>query len=312
MSPTDPIDPGPVRLKTVSLLARRHLMNWRQVGDPGRRAGLSAFVDALPDILAGRSLRQLLAALRRGRGSSRGLVWGLGAHVVKTGVSPYLIELMKHGFVTHLAVNGALVIHDFELAYCGETSEDVAESIRDGSFGMARETGDVLGALLSGPETARIGLGNSVGKAIAASDYPYRRLSLLAAAHDLGLPVTVHVALGTDVVHFHPACDWAAMGRGARRDFDLFVDSVARLDGGGVYLNVGSAVVLPEVFLKAVSVVRNLGTALGEFNTVVLDMLDQYRTRENVLCRPGGVGIRITGHHEILVPLIAGALLEEL
>lgn len=308
------IPPGPSSgppLRTVSLKDRCHLVHAHQLGDPSRHAGLHDFVQSLPDLLAGRALKALVAAVRKGRLSGRKLIWGLGGHVVKSGVTPYLVALMERGFVNHIAVNGAFIIHDFELAFCGETSEVVADSLRDGSFGMARETGEILGSLMCSPEARSCGIAAHVGEALQGSEYPHRSLSLLAHAHRLSVPVSVHMALGTDVVHYHPTFDWGAAGAAARRDFDRFLDAVAGLDGGGVYLNVGSAVVLPEVFLKAVSLTRNRGGALAGFTTVVLDMIDHYRPRENVLKRPGGTGLQILGHHEILIPLIAGALLEQ-
>jgi len=274
-------------LRTVSLKERRHLVHARDLGRPGAHTGLNAFIDSLPDLLAARSLRLLLERVRAAQATHRGVVWGLGAHVVKVGVTPWLVKLMESGHLTHLALNGAGVIHDFELAYCGETSEDVAAAIRDGSFGMARETGELLGALFSAPEATVTGLGNHVARAIAESDYPHRDISLLAAAHRLKVPVSVHIAFGADVLHHHPALDWGACARAARRDFELLLEAVYTLDGGGVYLNVGSAVLLPEVFLKAVSVARNVGQPLAKFTTAVLDMLDHYRPRENVLARPG-------------------------
>lgn len=298
------------RLRTVSLSERRHLVHAANLGKPGSHSGLGAFIDSLPDILSARLLRSLIERIHAAKAAGRGIVWGLGAHVVKVGITPWLVQLMEAGLLTHLAVNGALVIHDFELAYCGQTSEDVAASITDGSFGMARETGEILGGLFSAPEAADTGLGNHVARAIAGSAYPHRELSLLAAAWRCRVPVSVHIAFGADVLHHHPALDWGACARAARRDFDVLLDAVTTLHGGGVYLNVGSAVLLPEVFLKAVTVTRNLGTPLSRFTAAVLDMIDHYRPRENVLSRPGGDGIKIIGHHEIMVPLLAGALLE--
>lgn len=299
------------RLKTIPLADRRHLVHTQHLGHPGDGAGLNAFIDSLPDVLSGKLLKSLLARMRAAKAAGRGVMWGLGAHTVKVGVGPWLAKLMEHGYLTHLAVNGALVIHDFELAYCGQTSEDVAASIKDGTFGMAKETGEILGKLFSSPEVAQVGLGNHVAKAIAESGYPNVQHSLLAAAHRNRVPVSVHISFGADVLHHHPALDWAACAAGCKRDFDVFLDGVYTLDRGGVYLNVGSAVLLPEVFLKAVTVTRNLGQPLGQFTTAVLDMIDHYRPRENVLSRPGGDGIKIIGHHELMVPLIAGALLEK-
>jgi hypothetical protein len=281
-----------------------------------RGAPFGAFLDALPRILAGETLRALRDELLRARARRRPAVWGLGAHVIKVGLAPILIDLMERGFVTAIAVNGAGVVHDFEVAVAGRTSEDVQAGLGTGKFGMARETGEEVNRAIVEGDADGLGLGAAVGRYLATRRPRPRHLdaSLLAAAWRLGLPATVHVAIGTDTVHMHPACDPGAVGRATHLDFRTFAGEVARLGGGGVYLNVGSAVVLPEVFLKAVTLARNLGHRLADFATANLDFLQSYRPGVNVVERPVagvGRGYRLTGHHEILVPLLAAALVEK-
>lgn len=279
-----------------------------------RGASFAAFLESLPCILAGDVLRSLLADLRRGRSLGRPILWGIGAHVLKVGLSPVVIDLMEKGFVTGLAMNGAGIVHDFELAVAGRTSEDVAAGLGSGEFGMARETGVEINRAIVAGDRDGLGLGASIGRHLAMRRPKHADVSLLAAAWRLGLPATVHVAFGTDVVHMHPTCDPAAVGRATHLDFRLFAAQVARLGGGGVYLNVGSAVLLPEVFLKAVTLARNLGHDLSDFATANLDFIQSYRPNVNVVSRPTrgvGRGYSLTGHHEILVPLLAAALVEE-
>jgi len=251
----------------------------------------------------------------RARARRRPVIWGLGAHVIKVGLSPVVIDLMERGLATAIALNGAGVVHDFELAVAGRTSEDVEAGLVTGSFGMARETGEEVNRAIVEGDRDGLGVGAAVGRHLATRRPRARHLdtSLLAAAWRLGVPATVHVAIGTDIVHLHPACDPAAVGRATHLDFRTFAGEVARLGGGGVYLNVGSAVVLPEVFLKAVTLARNLGHRLSDFATANLDFLQSYRPAVNVVERPvkgSGRGYRLTGHHEILVPLLAAALVE--
>jgi hypothetical protein len=278
--------------------------------EPG--ASFGTWFDSLPNILGAADLRRVVQAIRETRARDGGVVWGIGAHVVKTGVSPVLIDLMARGYVSALAMNGAGVIHDFEVALAGATSEDVDEALGPGRFGMAEETGRLLNETIARAAASGRGLGQSVGAYLAELAPPFADRSLLASAHRLGVPVTVHVALGTDVIHMHPAASGAAIGEASLRDFRYLTSVVARL-AGGVYLNCGSAVVLPEVFLKAVALVRNQGIALHGLTTVNLDFLRMYRPQTNVVARPiagvrGGTGISLVGHHEVLIPLIAAAL----
>jgi hypothetical protein len=303
-------------ISTYPLSRRRSKVTQRQLARPHRPgARFSAFLDGLPAVLAGETLRALRDEMVRARSRRRPIVWGLGAHVLKVGLSPVLIDLMERGFVSAVALNGAGIVHDFELAVSGKTSEDVAAGLGTGAFGMARETGEELNRAVIEGDADGLGLGAAVGRYLAERRPRPRHLdlSLLAAAWGLDLPTTVHVAIGTDIVHVHPACDPAAIGRATHLDFRLLAAQVARLGGGGVYLNVGSAVVLPEVFLKALTLARNLGHRVEDFATANLDFIQSYRPSVNVVERPvrgTGRGYRLTGHHELLVPLLAGALVE--
>ena len=302
---------------TYPLATRVSKVSRSQLGRPHKRGGsLASFLASLPQILAGETLGELGRTIVRAREKGRPIVWGLGAHVVKVGLSPVLIDLMERGFVTGIALNGAGIVHDFELAVSGATSEDVQAGLGTGEFGMARETGEELGRAVVEGDRDGLGLGASVGRHLSERRprARYRELSLLAAAWRLGVPATVHVAIGTDIVHVHPACDPGALGRTSHLDFRLLAAEVARLGGGGVYLNVGSAVVLPEVFLKALTLARNLGHRVSGFSTANLDFIQSYRPGVNVVERPvagHGRGFRLTGHHEILVPLVAAWLVEQ-
>lgn len=315
--------PGPRRpapplaldgIRTYPLAGRHSKVTLADFARPlPRGASVRELLDALPRQLAGQVLRDLADELLRARHLGRPILWGLGGHVVKVGLAPVLIDLMERGFVSALALNGAGVVHDFELAVAGQTSEEVGETLGAGEFGMARETGeDVNRAIVAGDRDG-LGLGASVGRHLVERGAPHADVSLLATAWRLGLPVSVHVAIGTDIVHVHPACDPAAVGRATHRDFLLFAGQVAELGGGGAYLNVGSAVLLPEVFLKAVTLARNLGHELRDFATANLDFIQSYRPSTNVVQRPTkgvGRGYSLTGHHELLLPLLAAALVE--
>lgn len=273
---------------------------------------MSAFIDALPAILAAADLKAIVRAILDAKRSGGGVVWGLGAHVIKTGLGPVLIDLMERGFVSAIATNGAAVIHDFEVALAGATSEDVDEALGAGRFGMAEETGGLLNGAINDGVAAGLGIGQAIVRFVASKEPPFARVSVLAAAARLQIPVTVHVALGTDIIHMHPAASGAALGEGSLRDFRFFVSNVSRLERG-VYLNCGSAVVLPEVFLKAVALARNRGIPLAEMTTVNLDFVRLYRPQTNVVSRPTagtGRGFSLVGHHELMIPLLAAALIE--
>ncbi len=274
-------------------------------------AGVAAWMDSLPRILAADSFRAVVSAVAEARAREKMILWGLGGHVIKCGLAPVLTDLMQRGYATAFALNGASAIHDFEIAIAGQTSEDVEAVLPDGRFGTAEETGRELNAALAGQD----GFGESLGRHLEKIANPkYAGASLLCQAYHNSTPVTVHVAIGTDTPHTHPSARGEAIGRASLHDFRLLCSLVKELNDGGVYLNVGSAVVLPEVFLIAVSVVRNLGAPLANFTTVNLDFLQHYRPRVNVVERPharsGGRGYSITGHHEIMIPLLAAALIE--
>ena len=274
-------------------------------------ASAASLVDSLPNILAAADFKAVARAIVDAKQSGSGALWGLGAHVIKTGVGPVLIDLMERGFVSAIATNGAAVIHDFEVALVGATSEDVDEALGPGRFGMAEETGRVLNTAITDGVAAGMGIGQAVTRFLADKQPQFARASVLAAAARLQVPVTVHVAIGTDVIHMHPAASGAALGEGSLRDFRYFVSSVARLERG-VYLNCGSAVVLPEVFLKAVALARNRGLALAGLTTVNLDFARMYRPLTNVVARPTagtGRGYSLVGHHEIMIPLLAAAVI---
>jgi hypothetical protein len=269
-------------------------------------------IDSLPDILAAAHFKKVVEAVVTARREDAGVVWGIGAHVIKTGLGPVLVDLMERGFISALATNGAAIIHDFEIALAGATSEDVDESLGPGRFGMADETGRLLNSAIASGVGSGMGIGQSVGTYLRERQPQFARYSVLAAAARLGVPVTVHVAIGTDIIHMHPAASGAAIGEGSLRDFRYFVSNVARLERG-VYLNCGSAVVLPEVFLKAVALVRNRGVALAGLTTVDLDFLRHYRPQTNVVTRPtagNGRGYSLVGHHEIMIPLLAAAIID--
>ena len=275
-------------------------------------SGVAGWVESLPNLLAAGDFKAVVGALETARRNGRCILWGLGAHVVKTGLSPVLIDLMERGFISALAMNGAVVIHDFELALSGATSEDVEEALGAGRFGMADETGRLLNAAINEGVAHGLGLGQAVAAWLRTSSPAHGRLSLLVAADRLQVPVTVHVAVGTDIIHMHPSASGAAIGEGSLRDFRYLVSNVANL-AGGVYLNCGSAVILPEVFLKAVSLARNGGLSLDGLTTVNLDFVRLYRPQTNVVSRPVsgiGRGYSLVGHHELMIPLLAAALIE--
>ena len=275
-------------------------------------SGMRAWVDSLPNILGAADFKAVAAAMRHAHDDGRGILWGLGAHVIKTGLGPVLIDLMERGFISAIATNGAGIIHDFELALSGATSEVVEESLGEGRFGMAEETGQLLNAAINEGVADGLGLGQAVARWLTAHAPAHADLSVLAAAARLDVPVTVHVGIGTDIIHMHPAASGAALGEGSLRDFRYLVSNVARLRQG-VYLNCGSAVVLPEVFLKAVALARNQGILLDGLTTVNLDFVRHYRPQTNVVSRPvagTGRGYSLVGHHEIMIPLLAAALVE--
>jgi hypothetical protein len=299
-------------VRTYPLASRASKARHEDFGRPwDPSTGIGGWFASLPSILAAADLRAVIAAMRRAHADGRGLVWGIGAHVIKTGLGPVIIDLMERGFVSAIAMNGASLIHDFEVALAGATSEEVEASLGPGHFGMAEETGRVLNeAIVAGAARGR-GLGQAVTEALVARRPHFGRLSVLCASARLGIPVTVHVGLGTDIIHMHPSASGEAIGASSLRDFRYFTSFVSKLEGG-VYLNCGSAVMLPEVFLKAVALVRNRGLSLDGLTTVNFDFTRMYRAETNVVRRPVagiGRGYSITGHHEIMLPLLAAGLI---
>lgn len=309
-----PLDFG--NLRTVSIHDRGgkvrvdHFARRYRKGD-----GILGLLDSMPRLLGSDSLRGVVEALLRAREQRRHVIWGIGGHVIKCGLTPVLASLMESRFLTAIAMNGSAAIHDYEIAIAGHTSEDVESVLPDGRFGSADETGREMNDAIIEGDAAEIGLGEALGARLERNSHPrFRDESLLLQAWRAAVPVTVHVAIGTDTPHTHPAASGAALGSATHRDFRLFCSLVTGLNDGGVYINLGSAVVLPEVFLKAISAVRNLGFPLANFTTVNFDFIQHYRPRVNVVERPhaqaGGRGYSITGHHEITVPLLAAILAE--
>lgn len=284
-----------------------------EAAPPRPGMSLKSFLDGLPDLLKARDLKAVAEAVVQARLQGKPVVVMLGGHVIKSGCAPILADLAARGFVSHFASNGAAAIHDVELARQGQTSEDVASQLDDGSFGMAADTAAMVNGAARRARERGEGFGEALGALLTEEDPPFLGRALIAAAHRLGLPYTLHVAIGTDIAHQHPTADGAAIGEASLRDFRILAATVARLGGGGVVLNLGSAVIMPEVFLKCLAVARNLDPSLRDFVTANFDMLQHYRPGENVVRRPvlkGGAGYAVTGHHEIMIPLLAAAILE--
>lgn len=300
-------------LRTVPIGVRGGKITIEHLGRAYEKgSGVAGWLDTLPHVLGAEDFRAVIRALRTARERQRGILWGLGGHVIKCGLGPVLLDLMRRGYASGFVLNGAAAIHDFEIAIAGQTSEDVEAALPDGRFGAAEETGREMNEAIRCDDA---GFGEALGRRLGEiADVKFGSSSLVGEAYRAGVPVTVHVAVGTDTIHTHAAADGAATGRATHRDFRLLCSLVKEIHDGGIYLNVGSAVVLPEVFLKAVSVVRNLGYPLAGFTTVNFDFLQHYRPKANVVERPhahsGGKGYAITGHHEIMIPLLAASLIE--
>ncbi len=294
----------PDDLRIGSLRTRRNLVERKDFADVlPPIPGFARFFDSLPDIYGAKNLKRIADCIVQAQQRQRQIGWSLGAHVLKVGLAPLLIDLMRRGYVTHVATNGAGAVHDWETAYQGATSEDVAVNLEDGSFGFWRETFAALNDAVRAGAASGVGFGRALGQAILDAKLPHAGLSVFAEAARLGIPATIHVAIGCDIVHMDPQLDGAALGEASLRDFWLLVDSVERL-GDGIWLNVGSAVIMPEVFLKAVSIARNRGRLGKDFTTANLDMIQHYRSVTNVVQRPPREGLTVTGQHEILLPLL--------
>jgi hypothetical protein len=308
-----PIDLG--GLKTYPLGPRPSKVNVDDFGKPWKPGrGLADWVESLPSILAGSDFRCVVEAIVRAARTHKPVVLAMGAHPIKVGLNPVILDLLDRGILTGVALNGAGIIHDTELAMAGNTSEDVPAQLKSGRFGMAGDTAEFLNDAVAQGAKQDQGLGWAVGAKLAESSFPFKRLSLLAGGFERGVPVTVHVAIGTDTIHFHPSADGAAIGKASHLDFRIFARLVSGLEEG-VFINLGSAVILPEVFLKALSLVKNLGHEVRRFTTVNMDFIRQYRPQTNVVHRPtlsGGAGYTLVGHHEIMFPLLAAAVIEQL
>lgn len=309
---TKPLDLAKVR--TYALQRRRSLVQASALAKvPSAGMSVADFLGGLPDALAARDLAAIAAQLARRHRRGRRIVLGMGAHPIKVGLSPLIIDLMRRGILSAVAVNGAAIIHDFELAWAGQTSEDVGPALEDGSFGMARETGAFLNGAIRAAEAGE-GLGAAVGRALATAELRNPEVSILRAGFEFGVPVTVHVAVGTDIIHMHPSADGAAIGAGSLHDFHRLAGVVSGMRGGA-FINLGSAVILPEVFVKALNLARNVGHRVDDLLTADMDFLRHYRPGVNVVQRPtagSGKGYRLTGHHEIMFPLLCAALFEQL
>ncbi len=304
------------KIKRYSIKARLSKVN---KGDfalkPAKTKSFSAFLDSLPNILKAKDLRAVSSDIVLARQKNKGVIFMAGAHVIKCGLNPVLIELLERKVITCICLNGAGIIHDFEIAYQGKTSEDVAANLKDGKFGMGKETADFINSAVTEGVKAGFGLGYAVANKLATAGLAHRNLSLIYNAYKNKIPVCVFVGIGTDIIHQHPSFDVASTGVGSLRDFHILVESIRSLNQGGVVLNFGSAVLLPEVFLKALNLARNLGNKVKDFTSANFDMIYQYRAAQNVVSRPtasGGKGYYIIGHHEIMLPLLAQSVIEQI
>jgi deoxyhypusine synthase len=302
------------QVKRYSIDKRRSKVSLDILAKPYTKGDtLKTFINKLPPVLAVKDLNAVVKAVVHAKNDKRPVVIGMGAHPIKVGLSPVIIDLMQRGIVTAIAANGACIIHDFEISYIGQTSEDVGKGLHSGTFGMADETGRYLNTAIKDGLKKGSGIGRSTGEMIHKSRFKFKDKSIFGNAYKLDIPATVHVAIGTDIIHMHPEADGSAIGKGSFIDFTLFISVISDLEGG-VYINLGSAVIMPEVFLKALTIARNLGYKVENITTVNMDFIQHYRPRENVLKRPTekkGFSYALTGHHEIMLPLLAAAIIEE-
>jgi len=308
-----------INLKKVKRYSIKERLSKVNKGDfalkPIKARSFSAFLDSLPDILKVKDLRAVSSDIVLARKKNKGVIFMAGAHVIKCGLNPVLIELLEKKIITCICLNGAGIIHDFEIAYQGKTSEDVTSNLKDGKFGMSKESADFLNSAVKEGVKAGFGLGYAVANKMATASLAHKNLSLIYNAYKHKVPVCVFVGIGTDIIHQHPSFDAASTGVGSLRDFHILVENICSLNQGGVVLNFGSAVLLPEVFLKALNLARNLGNKVKDFTSANFDMLYQYRAAQNVVARPtasGGKGYYIIGHHEIMLPLLAQSVIEHI
>ncbi len=303
------------KVKEYSINERKNLVSKNDFGQAIEAgSSFSKFFDSLPTILAGKNIKRLIEAIINARKRDKAVILGMGAHPIKCGTSPYIIKLLKKGIIDFIAVNGAFLIHDLEIALIGETSEDVQENLRTGHFGMAKESSALINETFNKSEENNLGIGCLIGQIISDKDLPFKNLSISACCFDKKIPLSVHVGIGTDINHLHPDLDGGALGKATLEDFKLFISAVSELNDGGVFINIGSAVIIPEVFLKALSAARSAGIEVENFTTANLDFIQHYRPTQNVIKRPtskdGSQGIALTGHHEIMIPLITQAIIE--
>lgn len=292
-------------IKTYSLYKRESKVNIKDFSKLKEEIkGIEDLIDIIPNILAGSDIKEIAKKIVTAKRMGKKVLIAMGAHLIKVGLSPIIISMMKEGIIDGIAFNGACIIHDVEIAMVGHTSEDVAKEIREGTFGMVKETTEFIVGCVK--KSKDLGIGEALGEELYKSDFPYKDYSILCKAYEYKVPVTVHIAIGTDIIHMHPSFDGAVFGAGSHRDFLIFSNIVSSLDEG-VYINIGSSVILPEVFLKAVSLVRNLGYPLKNITTINMDFREHYRPLTNVVKRPtleGGKGYSLVGHHELLIPLL--------
>lgn len=302
------------KIKTYSIKKRVNKVTVKDFSKPMESGqSIRLFFDRIPNILAGKTIRTIIGSVVHAHKKQRGIIWAMGAHVIKCGLNPIIIDLIENNIITALAINGACLVHDFEIAFYGQTSENVEEGLKIGEFGMARETGIMLNKAINDAVRRGLGIGEGVGRWISERRPDFIEYSILAKAAEKGIPVTAHIAIGTDIIHMHPEADGECLGKGSLRDFHKLTSVIKTLDKGGVYFNIGSAVILPEVFLKAITMVINLGNTLKDFTTVNMDFIQHYRPTQNVVERPvlgRGRGYTLIGHHEILIPLLASGIKE--
>jgi deoxyhypusine synthase len=314
--PKDKITIDLSKLKTYSIFKRKSKVKYQDFAKaPSKDASFSDFYNSLPSILTGNSFRQIVDAIISARKKKKPVILMMGSHVIKCGLNPVIIELIQQGIISAVSMNGSGAIHDFEIALVGKTSEDVEEALEDGSFGMAKETALYLNGAIAEAVEKEIGAGKAIGQVIDEEKLPFRKLSILYSCFKEDVSSTVHIAIGTDIIHQHPSCNGADLGEASLRDFHNFIEVVSDLEDGGVVLNIGSSVILPEVFLKAVNVARNLGYRVRNFTACNFDMISHYRPYQNVVKRPiksGGSGYTIIGQHELMIPLLAQAVIERI
>lgn len=303
------------RARTYPLRDRKSKVSVQDFASLPAGDSFADFLQTIPNILAGTELRQAALSIANAARGRKPVVWGLGGHVIKVGLAPLLIDLMKRGAVSLIAMNGSAMIHDLEIALAGATSEDVPEQLEQGNFGMAEETGFHFNRAALQAGRQNVGLGEALSRELTGLKPPFADRSVLVQCQNHQVTITGHLAIGADITHIHPSANGESLGKATFLDFKIFTSAVQALHGGGVYVNLGSAVLLPEIFLKAVSVVRNCGHTLRDFTTINMDFIQHYRPTQNVVRRPvmqGGRGIALTGHHELMLPLLAAVIRHEL